>query len=110
MVNEIVYVCNSINNKNIRGNELKILRKVNDGLFFEFGESEENIKKRFYSNIETLEKDFAEIEKIKQKLDSEENEEPSVEVADSAEEVSVLEEKVEPIKKTRRKYYRKDTF
>ena len=47
MVYDIVYTCNSTNNKNVRGNELKILRKVEDQLYFEFGESENNVKKRF---------------------------------------------------------------
>ena len=28
MTNEVVYVCHSINNKNVRGSELKILRKI----------------------------------------------------------------------------------
>lgn len=68
---EIVYTCNSTNNKNVRANELKILRKFEDSLYFEFGDSENNIKKRFYRNIETLDKDYAAIEKIKARLENE---------------------------------------
>ena len=68
---EIVYVCNSINNKNIRANELNILRKFEDSLYFEFGDSENNIKKRFYRNLETLNKDFAAVENIKERLEKE---------------------------------------
>lgn len=71
MVNEIVYVCNSINNKNVRGAELKILRKNEQELYFEFGESERNIKKRFYRNIDVLNKDYSAIEKIKEELEKE---------------------------------------
>ena len=72
MVYDIVYTCNSINNKNIRGNELKILRKIEDHFCFEFGESENNVKKRFYRNLEELNKDYEEIEKIKEKIENEE--------------------------------------
>lgn len=74
MNSEIVYVCNSTNNKNIRGNELKILRKNEKELYFEFGESEKNIKKRYYTTIENLNKDFEEIEKIKIKIEKNEKE------------------------------------
>lgn len=75
MSNEIIYTCNSINNKNIRENELKILRKKEEELCFEFGESETNIKKRFYRNLNELNKDFKEVEEIKEKIDSKENKE-----------------------------------
>ena len=44
----IIYRCNSINNTLVRKGELKILRKFADDLYFEFGASEMNIKKRFY--------------------------------------------------------------
>ena len=71
MNSEIVYVCHSINNKNIRGNELKILRKIEKELCFEFGESEKNIKRRYYKNREELNKDFEEVKKIKEKLERE---------------------------------------
>lgn len=69
---EIVYVCNSKNNKNVRANELEILRKVEGRNYFEFGESENNIKKRFYDDMEVLEKDFVAIASIKAKLEKEE--------------------------------------
>lgn len=74
MENEIVYVCNSINNKNIRGNELKILRKKEKELCFEFGESEVNIKRRYYKNEEELNKDFEEVKKIKTDIESKKKE------------------------------------
>lgn len=70
MLNEIVYVCNSINNKNVRAGELNILRKFEEGLYFEFGESESNIKKRYYRNIDVLNSDFKAIQKIKEKLEN----------------------------------------
>lgn len=69
MIYDVVYVCDSINNKNIRGNELNILRKVEGELYFEFGESENNIKKRYYKDVETLDKDFEKISKIKDNLE-----------------------------------------
>jgi len=75
MTNEIVFTCKSTNNKNVRGNELKILRKVGRNLYFEFGENENNIKKRYYTDIETLNSDFEKLEKLKQKLEKEELEE-----------------------------------
>ena len=68
---EIVYSCNSINNKNVRANELRILRKFEDSLYFEFGDSENNIKKRFYRDIETLKKDFEAVAGIKKHLEDE---------------------------------------
>lgn len=71
---EIVYVCESINNKNVRANELNILRKFEDKLYFEFGDSENNIKKRFYKEVETLNKDFKAIEDIKRRLAEEKEE------------------------------------
>lgn len=66
MASEIIYVCNSTNNKNVREGELEILRKYPEKLFFEFGESETNIKKRFYNDLETLNKDFNALLKIKE--------------------------------------------
>lgn len=95
MVYDIVYVCNSINNKNIRGNELKILRKLEDQLCFEFGESENNIKKRFYKDVETLNEDYSKIEEIKAKL-----EEKKV-VEEEAEITSGYAEVLEPIESPR---------
>lgn len=58
MENEIIYVCESKNNKNVRKCELKILRKFEDNLYFEFGENEMNLKKRFYDDVKTLRKDY----------------------------------------------------
>lgn len=74
MIYDIVYVCDSINNKNIRGNELNILRKVEGELYFEFGETENNIKKRYYKDVETLDKDFEKISKIKENLEKQKEE------------------------------------
>lgn len=67
MAGEIIYVCNSINNKNVREGELKILRKVDKELYFEFGESEINLKKRFYKDEKTLNKDFNKLMDFKEK-------------------------------------------
>lgn len=72
MAYEVIYVCNSINNKNIRRGELNILRKNEEELYFEFGESESNIKKRFYRNVETLNKDYEAVERLKNKEDKKE--------------------------------------
>lgn len=91
MTNEIVYVCNSINNKNIRGTELKILRKNEEQLWFEFGESESNTKRRFYRNLDVLNKDYEAVEKIKQKL------EEGLKNEEVAEVTSGYAEVVEPI-------------
>lgn len=67
MANEIIFVCNSTNNKNIREGELEILRKYDDKLYFEFGTDEVNIKKRCYNDLKTMEKDFNELCKLKEK-------------------------------------------
>ncbi len=66
---EIIYVCKSINNKNVRQGELKILRKSKEEnqLCFEFGENEMNIKKRFYDNAEDFEHDFNALLKLQEK-------------------------------------------
>jgi len=64
---EIIYVCKSTNNKNVRANELKILEKHPEELYFVFGESNENAKKRYYKDLETLNKDFEALKKIKEK-------------------------------------------
>ncbi len=71
MTNEIVFTCNSINNKNVRGSELKILRKLEKQLCFEFGENEKNIKIRYYKDLKTLNEDFEKVKKIKEKLEKE---------------------------------------
>lgn len=67
MAGEIILVCKSINNKNVREGELKILRKFENELYFEFGESEINLKKRFYKDVETLNSDYKKLEELKEK-------------------------------------------
>jgi uncharacterized protein YuzE len=67
MAYEIIYVCNSTNNKNIRRGELNILEKHENQLCFEFGVDRMNIKKRFYNDVETLNKDFDALMKLKEK-------------------------------------------
>ncbi len=69
MSSEIIYVCNSINNKKIRENELNILRKIEEQYCFEFGENEMNLKKRFYNTLEELNKDYEEVKKLKEKIE-----------------------------------------
>lgn len=92
---DIIYVCNSKNNKNVRSGELNILRKhPTNKLCFEFGESEMNIKKRFYDDVETMEKDFAALEKLA-KEERKENEKVKEE-KDEKEESFVLEEEEKP--------------
>ena len=108
---EIVYTCNSTNNKNVRANELKILRKFEDSLYFEFGDSENNIKKRFYRNIETLNKDYAAIEKIKERLENEvEVEEITKEEVVVANETKPENVKVETFKKVKNKNGKRKIF
>jgi hypothetical protein len=70
MDNEIIYVCDSINNKNVRGGELNILEKHEEQLYFEFGSDRMNTKKRFYNDIDTLNKDFNELLKLKEKRET----------------------------------------
>ena len=65
MAYEIIYVCNSINNKNVRQGELNILEKHENQLCFEFGADKMNIKKRYYNDLETLNKDFDALMKLK---------------------------------------------
>ena len=67
MAYEIIYVCDSINNKNVRQGELNILGKKEEQLYFYFGSDEMNIKKRFYNDVETLNKDFDALLKLKEK-------------------------------------------
>lgn len=67
MAYEVIYVCDSINNKKIREGELNILEKHENQLFFEFGADEMNKKKRFYNDIETLNKDFDALLKLKER-------------------------------------------
>lgn len=86
---EIVYTCNSTNNKNIRANELKILRKFEDSLYFEFGDTENNTKKRYYKDVETLNKDFKAIEEIKNKIEEE------IVKEDKKESIALIQERTE---------------
>ena len=67
MAGEIILVCKSINNKNVREGELKILKKFENELYFEFGESEINLKKRFYKDVETLNSDYKKLEELREK-------------------------------------------
>lgn len=103
---DIVFTCNSINNKNVRGNELKILRKMENELCFEFGETENNVKKRFYKDLETLNNDFNQIEKIKEELEKDIKEDFL-----KTEVVAVEEEpKAEVFKKTKNKNGKRKIF
>lgn len=72
MACEIIFKCNSINNKNIREGELKILRKNEAGLYFEFGENEMNKKKRYYKDLDDLNKDYEKVLKLKAESDKKE--------------------------------------
>lgn len=72
MACEIIFKCNSINNKNIREGELKILRKNESGLYFEFGENEMNKKKRYYKDLDSLNKDYEKVLKLKSESDKKE--------------------------------------
>lgn len=77
---EIIYTCKSINNKNVRRGELKILRKNKElELCFEFGESELNLKKRFYNNEKDFESDFAALSKLKEQDEKEDTKEEATE-------------------------------
>lgn len=67
MSNVEVYKCDSINNKLVRSNELNILEKHEKELYFVFGENQKNTKKRIYNDLKTLNKDYAEVEKMKQR-------------------------------------------
>lgn len=78
---EIVYKCKSKNNKNVRDNELKILRKNRTlGLCFEFGENEMNLKKRFYNDEKTFEEDFAALQKIKKDIEEKQSKDINQEI------------------------------
>lgn len=103
MAGEIIYVCDSTNNKNVREGELVILEKHEEGLYFEFGEDKMNIKKRFYNDLETLNKDFEELLKLKDKKEEVETEFEEV----ANEEVREVP-KVEEVKKEAKKEEKKD--
>ena len=106
MGSEIIYTCKSINNKNVREGELEILRKYQDSLYFEFGESEMNIKRRFYKDAETLNEDYNALMMIKNGEAKTIIEEPKVE---SVEPVEVIEEpKIE--EESPRKFKKRSKF
>lgn len=111
MNSEIIYICDSVNNRNVREGELKILRKFEDQKYFEFGEDEMNIKKRYYKDLETLNKDFDALLKLKNKGKEEvvEAEEPKkMIIEDEIIEEAVEEAKEEPKKeKEVKKNYKK---
>lgn len=69
---DIIYVCKSTNNKNVRSGELNILRKLEDKLCFEFGKDEMNIKKRFYNDMKTLNEDFEALVTLKKSIEKNE--------------------------------------
>lgn len=100
---EIVYVCHSKNNKNVRANELEILRKIEGRNYFEFGESENNIKKRFYDDMTILEKEFSEIMAIKAKLEKDEEIQEEAEAEPKKEVVEESKKQEENFYKTRNK-------
>lgn len=100
MAYEVIYVCDSINNKKIREGELNILEKHENQLFFEFGSDEMNKKKRFYNDIETLNKDFDALMKLK---NGEQTSEQVEEVADGEfRSVPIFEETEKETKKESR--------
>ena len=101
MAYEVIYVCNSINNQRIRQGELNILEKHENQLYFEFGADEMNKKKRFYNDIETLNKDFDALMKLK---NGEQTSEQFEEVADGEfRSVPIFEETKKEIKKETKK-------
>ena len=118
MASEIIYVCNSKNNKNVREGELEILRKFENSLYFEFGESEMNIKKRYYDDVDTLNKDFnslmtlknAEVKKIVDVEPEVVVEEAIKNIEKEAEEEPKVEEKKTENKRKAKKYDNKYNF
>lgn len=105
MAYEVIYVCDSINNKNVRQGELNILEKHENQLYFEFGSDEMNKKKRFYNDIETLNKDFDALIKLKNgEQVSEQVSEQFEEVADGEfRSVPIFEKSEKEIKKEAKK-------
>ena len=111
MANEIIYVCNSTNNKNVRSGELNILEKHEENLYFQFGEDEMNIKKRFYNDLKTLNQDFNALIALKKSLEKqvekqaeEPVEEPLKEITQGLLQIEKIEEK-----KTEKKEEKKET-
>lgn len=66
---EVIFECNSINNKKIRRGELKFLERHDEDLYFMFGESKSNMKKRYYRTLDELREDYAKVEKLKEEED-----------------------------------------
>ena len=116
MAYEIIYVCHSINNKNIRRGELKILRKNEEGLYFEFGESESNTKKRIYGDIQTLNSDYEDVLKLKkieeenEKEEKEEKEEKNIIEIEEKNNQELTENKDELKENKIKKNIKKDIF
>ena len=65
---EIIYKCRSVNNKNVRANELAILEKHPEELYFIIGADNINTKKRYYNDLKTLNEDYEELVKMKEKM------------------------------------------
>lgn len=100
MAYEVIYVCNSINNKNVREGELNILKKYEEQLYFVFGSDEMNTKKRFYNNLETLNKDFDALLKLKEKEKEEKNDEENKTiklVKEINENINMAYKEIEPV-------------
>lgn len=109
MANEIIYVCDSVNNRNVREGELEILRKFDDQKYFEFGENEMNIKKRYYKDLETLNKDFNALMELKSNNKKEEEKETKKTEAEKVFDEVIKEEFIEAPKaeKEVKKNYKK---
>lgn len=119
-MNEIIYVCNSINNRNVRQGELKILEKHEDQKYFEFGENTMNIKKRFYKDLKTLNKDYEALlklkeqeenpEKIEEKIIEENNTEEKIGRTDNISDIiKTTEKESQGRSESKKKYPRKNS-
>lgn len=73
MSNEIIFKCRSINNKNVRESELKMLEKREGELYFIIGENPANVKKRYYDDLKTLNEDYEELKALKEKSKANKN-------------------------------------
>lgn len=75
----IIYECDSINNKLVRENELNILEKHENQLYFVIGKDNVSAKKRYYKDLKTLNKDFEALKKLKeQKITKKNNSKTSI--------------------------------
>lgn len=110
MAGEIILVCKSINNKNVREGELKILRKFENELYFEFGESEINLKKRFYKDVETLNSDYKKLEELKEKSDNAAIEVNTEKIIESKIEKNIEEDTEEDKNKIKKATYNKKSI